>query len=450
MMWTNQVAGLALVVLFATSVSAQTPDSSLKKAWKEITAKYGEWGVGIDPEKGTPERRGQICDPTRRFGDAEYPADPYMGCSVVFISDPTDDFTVKNLPANQQNNFQNTQHYNAAWNFHREGFKGDSLPRSNQDINPVCYIAKVNGQVVLGYEEGNGDALLPCPGNEHGFPFTEAEILDPNADLVEMCSMCYQAVCTGRSDPRACGSGVEVGDDGEMIEQATPAYHCHLTMASEGACDYVQFHQHEYSREYYMNYSVLCGWENIREMNLTYCDCTAVAGTANNCGRQHCLDMAATAGVACGNCGGCSRERSRDGIFTPIELGPWNGHCAAAQTAATQDQKDYHRMLCSRGLFCRRGEGVEASNWESLTSSGCEFHCSVFTGDEYCKPETTARSVEAAPEALTGSRKMLSFLGIELDSKAVTLDTRIPVSAILPEHPVIPAKYYRPKAAGVA
>ena len=59
-----------------------------------------------------------------------------------------------------------------------------------------------------------------------------------------------------------------------------------------------------------MDYSIMCGWEGIKEYNLTQCDCTAEAGTANNCQREHCLGMASTAGVVCGNCGGCSRYQA--------------------------------------------------------------------------------------------------------------------------------------------
>ena len=63
-------------------------------------------------------------------------------------------------------------------------------------MDPVCYVANVNGTIVLGYEEGNGNSLLPCPGGRRAYPFTESEIMNADeAQLEDMCSMCYQSVC---------------------------------------------------------------------------------------------------------------------------------------------------------------------------------------------------------------------------------------------------------------
>ena len=91
--------------------------------------------------------------------------------------------------------------------------------------------------------------------------------------------MCYSSVCSAaRSrDPKSCNTGargaqVAVGANAgtnnditaELVGQATPSYHCHLTLADDSACDYVQWDQHEESRDYYMQYGVLCGWENVR------------------------------------------------------------------------------------------------------------------------------------------------------------------------------------------
>mmetsp|Transcript_24355 Transcript_24355/g.61378 ORF Transcript_24355/g.61378 Transcript_24355/m.61378 type:complete len:454 (-) Transcript_24355:118-1479(-) len=439
---------LAIGVIAAASpalgVAAPPEPSDLKKAWQDVVsaAPAAEWGKGV-----LHERRGQICDNFRVLDQDAGPlaADQYPGCAVVFISDPKDEWTVTQLPRNQQNNFQNTQHYHAAWNFDRAGFKADSLPRSNEDISPVCYIANVSGTVTLGYEEGNGNRLLPCPGNSRAYPFTEEEILDPNADLAEMCSMCYTSVCSFRTNPEDCGGGVEITNGAEMIEQATPAYHCHLTMADEGACDYVQYDQHEESREYYMDYSVMCGWEGIREYNLTQCDCTAEAGTANNCQRDHCLNMAATAGVVCGNCGGCSRSRSYDGIFEPPSTNDvYAGQCALAQTAKTAEERAQARLMCSAGLFCRRHHS--SGRLESLSSSGCRFHCSddkFGKTDPMCVPPTPAPEEDdrrsASSAVASGSRKMLSLLGLE--EAVVKIGEELSHADIHPDyHPIVANK----------
>jgi hypothetical protein len=116
---------------------------------------------------------------------------------------------------------QNTQHYHAAYNYHGSGFKSRSLPLAPLDMEPVCYIADLNGTTVLGYEEGNGGDLLPCPSALGAYPYTEAQITNAtDEELKTMCNACYQSVCTfnNREDPRDCGnswhSGVDVGEDG--------------------------------------------------------------------------------------------------------------------------------------------------------------------------------------------------------------------------------------------
>ena len=86
-------------------------------------------------------------------------------------------------------------------------------------------------------------------------------------------------------------------------------------MANDGACDYVQYDQHEESRDYNMSSGVMCGWKNVRYLNLTYCDCTREAGTANNCQQAECLKMALN-GVVCGNCGSCNQETAYRQIFS--------------------------------------------------------------------------------------------------------------------------------------
>jgi hypothetical protein len=409
---------IAIVVVFCF-VAAE--DSHLKKRWMEVTSRHGIWGVGMEHQ-----RRAQVCDPWVSKQDLIVHPDNEQGCAVVFISDPTDNFTVGMLPANQQNNFQNTWHYESAWTLHRKGFKADSLPRAPQDMDPVCYVANVNGTIVLGYEEGNGNSLLPCPGGRRAYPFTESEIMNADeAQLEDMCSMCYQSVCTGngKTDPQSCGywkgDGKEIeGDDDEtratLIKQATPAYHCHLTMADDGACDYVQYEQHEYSRKYYMNYSVLCGWKAIKEMNLTFCDCTAQRGTPNNCQRQHCLSMAME-GIVCGNCGGCSQTRAKEAIFLPryedgrdSETDPYRGVCADVRLATTEAERYQAEINCSASLNCRRTD--------SLTKySGCIFHCDKYNDTATCssdRRDMEEAGVEPREEA-TGSARKLSFFGLD-------------------------------------
>mmetsp|Transcript_12992 Transcript_12992/g.20416 ORF Transcript_12992/g.20416 Transcript_12992/m.20416 type:complete len:441 (-) Transcript_12992:143-1465(-) len=426
-------------VLFALLSQGVMGASELKTKWQAVTKKYGEWGEGIKHE-----RRGQICDPWREFGDTSNGHDPWPGCAVVFLADRGDDWTVTELPRNQQDNFQNTQWYKSSYTLHGDGFKGDSLPRAPQDLDPVCYIANVSGTVVLGYEEGNGDKLLPCPGHRHAYPFTEEQILTANdAELVEMCTMCYQSVCTGnrRTDPRQCGEsgtgGVDVGTGNgvvaDMVEQVNSAYHCHIAIGDEGTCDYVQYDQHEDSREYYMDYSVLCDWRNLKHMNLTHCDCTLEDGTANNCQRAQCRDMAYE-GIVCGNCGGCDQNRAYQQIFTPKDQprvnDPWAGSCAAVRTATTEEGRNYAKMMCSQGLFCRG----------SVSGSACAFHCDNFgpNSDAAWKDPKCNLNDE-------NNRRLLEVITEELD-EPVTLDTKIDRDFIMGVYPVIRANGAQVKA----
>mmetsp|Transcript_458 Transcript_458/g.803 ORF Transcript_458/g.803 Transcript_458/m.803 type:complete len:598 (-) Transcript_458:150-1943(-) len=420
------------LVLFAL-LSGVSGHGELWNKWNAIAKKYGEWGKGINHE-----RRGQICDPWREFGDSNADLeDKHDGCTVIFLSERGDEWEVNTLPRNQQDNFLNTQHYNSAWNLHGKGMKGDSLPRAPQDLNPSCYIVNVSGTVALGYEEGNGDKLLPCPGARDGYPLTEEEILDPNANLEELCQMCYQAVCTGNggTNPQNCGGsnqgGVDVGAGNgqvaDMIEQVNTAYHCHLAIGNDGACDYVQYDQHEESREYYMDYGVLCGWKNIKYLNITHCDCTLEDGTDNNCQRQQCLDMALT-GVICGNCGGCDQNRAREQIFTPKEIGDkWAGSCALAETATTQEGRNYNSMLCSQGLFCRG----------TNQGSGCDFHCSIYGpnshiyADPKCVPDHPLEGVEVA-DVQTGFQAKFYFLANNENPRTMPdVSTREPSAEVI-------------------
>mmetsp|Transcript_44257 Transcript_44257/g.90329 ORF Transcript_44257/g.90329 Transcript_44257/m.90329 type:complete len:568 (+) Transcript_44257:78-1781(+) len=369
----RKIVACALVITLASSVLSQ--DSELKTTWKEVTAEYGEWGYGYKHE-----RRGQICDTYRQFGQESIHPDVWPGCTVLFVADPDDTYDLGTVAAGEQDNFLNTQHYKQAWNLHGKGFLGTSLPRAPKDLDPVCLVAYVEGRLVLGYEEGEGDKLLPCPGHDEGVPFTEEMIregLNGTRDLEDMCTQCYQAVCTGDRSVRArdCGSssdgGVDLEDEAIFYKQADPVYHCHMTMADEGACDYVQYVQHESSRTYYMDYSVMCGWENIQYLNITFCDCTKVAGTNNGCRRYEAQEMAYV-GVVCGNCNGVgfNEDRAFESIFSPLnDNDQFDGQCAKYKTSEEGWGKNYSKMMCSKGIWCPSGY---------TDGDNCKFHCDNF------------------------------------------------------------------------
>ena len=115
-------------------------------------------------------------------------------------------------------------------------------------------------------------------------------------------------------------------------------------MANDGACDFVQYDQHEASRDYHMSSGVLCGWRNVRNLSLTYCDCTREAGTANNCQAAECLKMAVN-GVVCGNCGQCSTDTVYQQIFSPFtgEPGDYDG-----EYLSTNQHTQPTRLPCRR------------------------------------------------------------------------------------------------------
>eukprot|EP00239_Pterosperma_sp_CCMP1384_P001422 CAMPEP_0197849790 /NCGR_PEP_ID=MMETSP1438-20131217/13210_1 /TAXON_ID=1461541 /ORGANISM="Pterosperma sp., Strain CCMP1384" /LENGTH=687 /DNA_ID=CAMNT_0043462629 /DNA_START=158 /DNA_END=2221 /DNA_ORIENTATION=+ len=289
--------------------------------------------------------------------------------------------------------------------------------KCNERFHYVCVEAACpgpdappHGPLTLGFEEPNGDRLLQCPGANGGPPVTEDMLMealgqeDPliGASMMQdYCEQCFQGVCTeSRSkNPQNCGrDGVEVGqgnnDDNvvDMYQQAGSSYHCHLTMANEGACDYVQYDQHEDSRTYHGEYGVLCGWEQIRYLNITDCDCTREAGTANNCQRMEGLRMALH-GVVCGNCNNFDQNRARDQIFGIPEIRDarsYAGVCALATTAEEADEREHYRMMCSQGLFCRNN---------NLNTDGCRFHCEHFPEDPKC------------PTSTSSARKLLGMLG---------------------------------------
>merc|ERR1712070_613800 len=182
----------------------------------------------------------------------------------------------------------------------------------------------------------------------------------------------------------------------ELTAQANPAYHCRITMADEGACDYVQYAQHEASRRYHMEHGVLCGWENVRYLNLTHCDCTAASNQANGCNREHCLRMALQ-GVVCGNCGNCDQNQARKQIFGIPHAdpsSPYDGICALASTAESTEERHNATMGCSRGLFCRSG---------NMNGDACQFHCEHFPQDSIC--------IEAQREKTNAQgRKLFGFV----------------------------------------
>lgn len=208
------------------------------------------------------------------------------------------------------------------------------------------------------------------------------------------------------------GAGDEDDDIVQMVRQVDSAYHCHLTMADGGACDYVQYNQHEESRDYNMSSGVLCGWEQIRVLNITYCDCTISRDRANNCNRNECFRMA-TNGVVCGNCGGCDQSLAYEQIFGAVgefQASAYAGVCAMASEAPTPEQRQQAKMLCSQGLFCR------SSN---LRSSGCVFHCERFPEDPKCTPADQVSDKTA--------RKLLELAGVgESDGATLAAEDDMP------------------------
>jgi len=385
-----------------TPAPTATPSSGfdLKQAWLDVLSDppnyHGYWAEGVG------ERYGQVCDPWRQPDTEVWPVnDDNMGCVAVWLSQRGDDFTVGDLPRDQQNNFQNTLHYHSAWNYNIGGFgfKGDTLPQAGIDIDPVCYVANISGTMSLGYEEGNGDKLLPCPGARGGYDFPEDMILNASDEkLKSMCNACYQSVCSRQYSryPRSCGGssqgGVDIEDDHvQGLQQVSSAYHCHLTMANDGACDYVQYDQHEESRHYNMSSGVICGWKNVKYLNLTYCDCTREAGRANNCQAAECLKMALN-GVVCGNCGQCNQDTAYRQIFSPFtgkdDSSKYDGVCAMATTADTEELRANYTRLCSQGLYCR----------SARNDRNCRFHCEMFPESEVCSAVTGRKLLQMDDE----------------------------------------------------
>ena len=74
------------------------------QAWRGLVTAPGTAGGWAD-EPGA--RFGQVCDPWRQSDTPEWPVDDdNTGCVAVWLSQRGDDFTVGNLPRDQQNNFQ--------------------------------------------------------------------------------------------------------------------------------------------------------------------------------------------------------------------------------------------------------------------------------------------------------------------------------------------------------
>ena len=419
------LAASYICICAAESYSLPSPKAHWKAAAERSIAENGipngrwwSWsGYGSDEA----ERIGQVCDHYLRVDEdvtlqGKGP-DIGKGCIAVWVADKHDNFTVGNLPANQQDNFLNTQLYKKAMQFSDDamGLRAGSLPIPGRDWDPVCYITTLmvenwegvaQNRTVLGYEETNGDRMLPCPGAREGLNFTEEQIKGAtDGELQSMCEACYQSVCSGEgaTDARNCGSGsdggVDIGDDADeahMVEQVSTAYHCHLTMADRGACDYVHYNQHVESRQYLMESGVLCGWDRVRELNITHCDCTRKYGTANGCGSDECVDMA-IAGVVCGNCdneAGCSESRAYEAVFDKNGMpDPYEGSCARALHAKEraeangQDPEGSEEYLnakqeCTKGLYCRdaipasQGKGSEPA--DSQNSAGCTYYCGIY------------------------------------------------------------------------
>eukprot|EP00899_Mesostigma_viride_P025480 jgi/Mesvir1/6116/Mv00822-RA.2 len=284
-----------------------------------------------------------------------------------------------------------------AWSFNKPlGFKDDALPIPGTDMDATCYIFMLNGTYQIGYEEGDGDSIVPCNPTQGGFPFTNAMLMTATREeLQEYCNMCYQATCSKAysHDPRSCGSGYSVGQGSGVVVnvslQATPAYHCHLTMSNDGACEYVQYKQHETARQYYMPSAVICGWQNLKDFKVMDCDCTLVAGTDNGCGVVECWKMAAE-GIACGNCNGCQNSDAREYIFGLYDPGSWqtdafyHGSCGLARyLRGTQPNSTAHKQaerMCAEAILCPQPQNSTATI--NLTQNQCALYCQMANAGE--------------------------------------------------------------------
>ena len=428
MSYTNSGRFLLAFLLLASHLAAVSALPSPKEEWKAAAQRpgpsggpHGRWYSYSGTAAEDQERLGQVCDV---YLTADAPAtvpgvglsgDLGAGCVSVWVADKGDAFTAADLPTNQQDNFLNTLHYNKAILFSDDnmGLRAGSLPMPGSDWDPVCYVVTIDGELALGYEETNGDKILPCPGATEGLRFTPDQIASATEDELQvMCEACYVNVCSGKGskDPRSCGGngdgGKDIGDGANQAHleyQVSSSYHCHLTMADDGACDFVHFDQHVESRNYLMESGVLCGWERVRELQITHCDCTREAGTNNGCGASECVDMA-IAGVVCGNCdagAGCDEFRAYEGIFEFSGMpDPYEGTCGAALKAKEAhgvDSAEFAdaKRMCTKGLYCRDIDGEEEE---------CEYYCSLYGADgtinsddaEYCA-------------GLNGRRRMLSI-----------------------------------------
>eukprot|EP00899_Mesostigma_viride_P025487 jgi/Mesvir1/6122/Mv00827-RA.1 len=395
---------------------------------------YNEWRTSrphVFWAEGPGQRMGQVCDVWRTPATSVWPAvDAWEGCATLFLAEPNGNFTVKDLPANQQNNFQNTQKYNMAWAFDKPlGLKEDALPIAGTDMNAVCYLFNLDGRLQMGYEEGDGDSIVPCNPDQGSFAFNSTNLLTATPQQLQTyCDMCYQSVCSSSysRDPRSCGSGYQVGtaNTGNVLlnltGQATPAYHCHLTMSNEGACDYVQYKQHETARQYYMPSAVVCGWQSLKQFKVTECDCTRVAGTDNGCGALECYRMAAQ-GFACANCNSCSSSDSREYIFGLYNKNSYSsdaryhGSCGLARyLRETEYNTAAHKQaerLCAEAILCPQ-PALNSTAAINLTQSSCALYCQL-TNTVYEMAMDTRCPAPPAPAG--GARRLLQ---VELASSS--------------------------------
>mmetsp|Transcript_3280 Transcript_3280/g.5446 ORF Transcript_3280/g.5446 Transcript_3280/m.5446 type:complete len:443 (+) Transcript_3280:119-1447(+) len=402
---TGTLVALLLLVTIPLSLAVPSPKSKWQVEATRVLPDSpvpgepsGAWWAESGTASGGVERIGRRCD--------EGPVDLGAGCVAVFVADRGDPFTTVNLPVAEQDDFLNTLYYNKAWFTSEDGLglRGGSLPiaGADRDWDPVCYVAELEldgvATTVLGYEEPNGNQMVPCGGSREGFPFTPSQIENATEEELQvMCEYCYRSVCSGSEsqDPRQCGArrdgAVDIGggnNEAHLTSQVSTAYHCHLTMADEGACDFVHYNQHVSSRDYLMESGVLCGWERVSELQITHCDCSREAGRANGCFRQQCLDMA-VAGVVCGNCGGCSEARAYEGIFDFTGArDKYEGSCGHAHNMLKEhgpDSVEYleARQLCAKGLFCREND--------DLSRGSCGFYCGQFDDPERCGAQENGR-----------------------------------------------------------
>mmetsp|Transcript_20956 Transcript_20956/g.42547 ORF Transcript_20956/g.42547 Transcript_20956/m.42547 type:complete len:176 (-) Transcript_20956:100-627(-) len=170
----------------------------------------------------------------------------------------------------------------------------------------------------------------------------------------------------------------------------------------------------------------MCGWDKVRHLNVSICDCTKEAGRHDRCSKQECLNLAYQ-GVVCGNCWGCSQRRAHDSIFVPSNThDEYDGVCAHVRTAATEPERNFSRMMCSKSIFCR-----DKDRW----GSGCDFHCEHFgvDSDVWVDPRCM--------QQLNAARRLLDHASTPA-APPLDLDTELGFGELHPGFPPIKASRF--------